>query len=109
LVGEARIDLADIAFEEERLRHRVPFRDAILLAGAGEFEASARTAAIERAEEGVDPLGRGQTQVEIEVEAGGDHRLLIVAVVVEGDDVAPIAEGEKAGKERVLLADHIDP
>ena len=53
----------------------------------GEFIAGELAAAIERTDEPVNTLGRGDAEVEIEIGPEGELAEFVVAVVVEGDHV----------------------
>ncbi len=61
--------------------------------------------AVERAEERVQPLGRGEAHVEIEVEPRRELADLLLAVVVEGNRGSPIAERLERREDEVLLAE----
>jgi len=72
LAGEPREDVAEVAFEEESDELGVELRDELVPDRAVEVEAREGSQLVERAQEGVDALGGGEVEVEVEVETGGD-------------------------------------
>jgi hypothetical protein len=101
---------AGVALKEEALEVEVELLDVLVLDLAVDLVAQGRAPLVERADERVDALGGGDPDVEVEIEAGGDGRLVGLAVgggeavVVVNRGGAQVAVGHEAGGERVPLA-----
>ncbi|MBK6658770.1 MAG: hypothetical protein IPG43_11730 [Proteobacteria bacterium] len=112
-VSDAGRDLAQIAFEEQRLGRGIEqdlvIAEAVALVAA-EFDArhAADLVAVQRAQEGVNALGGGEAQIDIEIEARRHVGGVDLAVVVVGGAEAEIAVDQQLRPRRVLVAEDGD-
>src|SRR4029078_10064221 len=70
LAAQARGHGGQVAFEEQGVELEVEFVEKLVLPPAVDVVAREGAFVVDRADEGVDSLGGGQVEVEVEIEAG---------------------------------------
>ena len=113
MVGNTRRDLTEVAFEEQALGRGIE-QDLVIAKLvaliAAEFDArhAANLGAVERTQKHMDALGRGQPQIEVEIEPRREVGGVDLTVVVIGRTKAQIAIGQQLRARRVLVAENRD-
>ena len=104
--GKSGKEGAEVTFEEQRLRVEIEFAVELAIAvAAAEFEAGEFVVLLERCEEGVDALGAGEFEVDVEIQPGSDLPDIPPLVAVVGNGRAPVAVDRETRQQWIQLAE----
>src|SRR5262245_20543686 len=104
--GEAGIDGAEVTLEEQRLRVEVELTVELAIAIAtAELIAGEGIVLLNRGEEGVDSLGAGDLEVDVDVQSGRDLRNILAVVAVVGNRRPPVTVDGKTREQRIQITE----
>src|SRR5262249_45484692 len=104
--GNSRADRAEVAFEEQRVGIPVEMQLRLVVSGA-ERRAGEMAVAIERAEESVDAFGRGEFQIDVEVQSSGGDAGFGRAKIIVSHGISPVAADEELRDHEIFFAEKL--